>query len=384
LFFTTLSVFTFPLISYGTQPVIYNTSDITSAFRNYVDISSVSISVPTVVEVPITNEFLERYDFAVLDTTSNIFEPYFFKKITLANEAKISVETSPQISNAYVLTDNNNSTYGEFILPNNSEGHVEISLTSQEPITSSMLVTLLDANVAFPTSVEIRALLGESNRIVLAKSRVDGSTIRFPKTTSRSWTISFTYAQPLRISELHLIQENTSRINTQAVRFLAQPNHSYRIYLNPDRYVQTPVGEAGNLAQAKDVITLKATSSILNNKYVISDQDGDGIADVRDNCVSVANPLQVDVNTNGRGDDCDDFDEDNVINTKDNCPDNPNYDQKDTDNDGIGDVCDVQESRFTEQYPWIPWVGIGFAALVLVVLFALTARAPHEPTQTPL
>jgi hypothetical protein len=99
--------------------------------------------------------------------------------------------------------------------------------------------------------------------------------------------------------------------------------------------------------------------------------------------VAVANPTQEDVNTNGRGDACDDFDEDSVINSKDNCLNNPNYDQKDTDIDGIGDVCDKEESRFTEQYPWIPWVGIGFAALVLITLFALTARMPHEPTQTP-
>ena len=77
---------------------------------------------------------------------------------------------------------------------------------------------------------------------------------------------------------------------------------------------------------------------------------------------------------NGRGDACDDFDRDGVINSKDNCPNNPNRNQLDTDGDGIGDVCDREESRVTERYPWLPWLGIGFVALVLLGLFVMVAR----------
>ena len=85
-----------------------------------------------------------------------------------------------------------------------------------------------------------------------------------------------------------------------------------------------------------------------------------------DNCISTINPDQIDVNRNGRGDACDDFDQDGLINTRDNCPNIPNRNQIDTDGDKIGDVCDNEESRTTEKYPWLPWVGIGFAGLVLV------------------
>jgi len=69
---------------------------------------------------------------------------------------------------------------------------------------------------------------------------------------------------------------------------------------------------------------------------------------------------------------------DGLINYRDNCPDNPNRDQKDTDGDGLGDACDQEESRLTERYAWIPWLGIGFASVVLVVLLILTAQSMRK------
>ncbi len=80
------------------------------------------------------------------------------------------------------------------------------------------------------------------------------------------------------------------------------------------------------------------------------------------------------MNNNGRGDACDDFDKDGRINSVDNCPNKPNRDQKDTDVDGIGDVCDQEESRITEKYVWLPWAGMGFAALIIMGLFMVTIK----------
>jgi hypothetical protein len=204
---------------------------------------------------------------------------------------------------------------------------------------------------------------------------MDQQTIRFPQTTSNRWTVTFTFGQPLRISELRLNQDNATKSSVRAIRFLAQPAHSYRIYFDPDRLAMAPVREAGNLVSAKDVFVVSDDTSQNNPNYVIADIDSDGVPDIRDNCVSVSNADQQDINNNGRGDVCDDFDQDGLINSKDNCSNNPNRDQKDTDSDGIGDVCDQEESRITERYTWIPWVGIGFAALVLIILLALTARS---------
>ena len=109
--------------------------------------------------------------------------------------------------------------------------------------------------------------------------------------------------------------------------------------------------------------------------------DGDGIPDIKDNCVSTSNPDQADIDQNGRGDVCDDFDQDGIINIKDNCPNTPNYNQADTDADGIGDACDTNEGRITERYTWLPWVGLGLAGIVVIILFVFTAMSMRKKTE---
>ncbi len=80
------------------------------------------------------------------------------------------------------------------------------------------------------------------------------------------------------------------------------------------------------------------------------------------------------MNENGRGDECDDYDQDGVINEKDNCPNEPNVHQDDDDGDGIGDSCDEEESRLTEKFSWLPWLGMGLAAFIIVALFYKTVK----------
>lgn len=74
---------------------------------------------------------------------------------------------------------------------------------------------------------------------------------------------------------------------------------------------------------------------------VNSDLDRDGVPDLRDNCPTVSNPGQDDIDEDGSGALCDDDDDnDGIEDTNDNCPLHINPSQSDFDGDGIGDACD--------------------------------------------
>lgn len=59
-----------------------------------------------------------------------------------------------------------------------------------------------------------------------------------------------------------------------------------------------------------------------------TDEDGDGVPDFEDNCISITNPDQADADEDGVGDACD------------NCPNDVNPDQADRDGDRRGNACD--------------------------------------------
>jgi hypothetical protein len=349
------------------------------AFRSQLTVSVLPLKVPAVAEVAFPLQY--RYSqFAVLDTVTNAFQPSLFV-VRNSAEAGVAASSPSIVSGAYVLTDGGHGQYAEFTFEDGAANVAEIELKADRPITSAQLTLSLDAHVALPTYVSIHTKNGTT---VVARRILDGATVQFPQTTSQDWIITLEYSQPLRLTELHLVQTNPSAPSEAGLRFLAQPGHGYRIYLDADRAVNIPLpGDAPNLSDDKEIFHIPPPlmSAIQANPlYRLADSDGDGVADIRDNCVDVSNYDQLDQNVNGRGDACDDFDKDSIINSRDNCPDLPNGSQADEDHDSKGDVCDGEESRVTEKYVWLPWAGMGFAALVLIGLFAATAIGPKGPT----
>ncbi len=73
-----------------------------------------------------------------------------------------------------------------------------------------------------------------------------------------------------------------------------------------------------------------------------NDTDNDGVSNQFDNCPTITNVNQADLDGDSKGDVCDDdIDGDGILNAVDNCPLVSNADQADEDNDKIGDVCDA-------------------------------------------
>ncbi len=370
------------LVSYNVNASTDNeTKDIISAYRQVKEISLPKISIPKVAEIPFDSNGLERADFLVFDTTIQTFQPsLLIKKEIKENRSASIVVSGLDNQNFYSerMTDNNDNTYAEIPLPNSGLGNARIILESDTEITSNSVFILLDNYVALPKTISVYS--GEDNNLktILSSQVVNSQVVNFPKTTSKRWVFDLTYGQPLRITEIRLGGLSTNLDETYKLRFLAQPDHQYNVYFNPDRHTNVSLGEMPNLYDNEGVMTLPISISKENKGFVPSDVDKDGIEDTKDNCVNVANFDQKDEDNNGRGDACDDYDKDGVINSLDNCRDIPNYNQADSDGDKIGDVCDPTESRLTEQYKWLPWLGIGLAGIIVIVLFVFTAMSMKD------
>jgi hypothetical protein len=112
--------------------------------------------------------------------------------------------------------------------------------------------------------------------------------------------------------------------------------------------VSTCDGDCDDLAAGctTDCVTDQNGNQIPDCRETCSgDADFDRVCDQQDNCPSVPNPDQTDLDNDQLGDACDqDKDGDGVLEPGDNCPDEPNALQEDSDHDGFGLACDIQDS----------------------------------------
>lgn len=338
-----------------------------------------AVTLPTVVEVPVTDPSFRRGGYVVYESTTKSFQPSLYKEELSMAPASVACTTdrAPSMGNVANLCDKISATSVEF--PVNAdvttENRVQLTVSFSREVAATGFLLGLEPFVALPRSAEVSAMNADgSSRIVLSRTALTGQAIRFPKTTAKTFLITLHYIQPLRINELSFFDEDALLFEGRSVRFLARPGESYVLYFQPDRSFGVSVGEAPNLSIDRDVKELAPPAIRVNPLFRPADTDGDGIRDTLDNCVRVANPDQADENGNGLGDVCDDYDKDGIVNSLDNCPSHPNRDQLDTDGDGKGDVCDGVESRLTESRPWLPWVAMGFGAIVVVSLFVATLR----------
>ncbi len=334
--------------------------------------------MPTVMEVSLPPELLYDDQMALWEAVAERFVPFITTRTGIPVSFTVTnAETGTPLP---ALTDADATSFAQFPLPENMQGEVTLRVVAERPVSVSGLRLALDAHVALPRTVGVSAVVGERSEILLAPILPGGSAVAFPRTTAQEFIVTLTYAQPLRITELRLVEGDAAdaEVHTRTLRYLAQPGASYHLYSGADRPVHISVGERGDLAGAENIRRQVLKEGRQNDAYVPADLDSDGVVDTLDNCVQRYNPDQADSDNNGRGDVCEDYDRDGHEEAIDNCPTEPNRDQRDTDSDGIGDACDPEESRFTEQNAWIPWVGMGFAALVLVMVLVIALRSEPQ------
>jgi hypothetical protein len=342
---------------------------------------STNIIVPTVVELSVDSYGNDDRLLMVWSNTTQSRVPHYYK--IDRQQVLVPITVSNEAENLIALTDKNDVTFVNFPLLNGEETVTQLMIEAETSVRASGVQVALASNVIAPKSVKVTALNRElpldsqigSQVLYTGQLLSTDGRIKFPATTADVWLVEFTHFQPLRLTEVSLVQESRPITESRTLRFLAQPNESYTLYSGASQ-PQT-IGRSGAaLANAQLVVMGTLATKKQNPFYVESDQDNDGVIDRLDNCPFHPNPDQADIDGNGVGDVCDDWDLDGIINLLDNCPNIPNRDQRDTDGDGVGDACDDEESRLTEKYPWISWLGLFMAVMAIGSMFWLVQMAP--------
>jgi hypothetical protein len=336
-----------------------------------------------VVALPLLEPVPPQEKFLVYEVETDSYISSYLHNASVEEPYSTTLSVQPFERNTDAMMDGEADTYVNFPITEGEQNKVTITLNASRPISTSRLHLQLSQFVALPQTIEIKAGIQNTDLFtVIAEKKMTSTTVTFPQVTADVFEVTFTYSQLLRISEFSFLEDVISTEMQQSLRFLAQPNTSYKVFYNADRPVSVSVMESGNLISTTDILTISTNGSQANRLYVPADVDADGIRDTLDNCVHISNFNQLDINVNGRGDACDDFDGDGFLNTRDNCINIPNRAQSDEDNDGFGDACDEVESRFTEQNAWMPWVGMGTAVVVMITLFALVARGRKKDIES--
>lgn len=361
-----------------------NQAYLLSNYRSYATIPHQNIAVPTVLEFSIPIEQIQSGNIDVFDITTNSFVNSNLDQYDKPGPHIVSWTSQQTVQGADNFFDSNTTTYSNVYLQNSVQNsYIDYTLNYDREFKSESISLILGSS-EIPDYITLSAEVDGVMKVLINNKRLTGTSLSFPAVTSKKWYIKINYSQPFTLREISL-SDSIKVVGRKTVRFLALPNDNYRVYANTDKYLsQYSWTNQPNLVNATVVKNVGVINLNSNDLYMPPDQDKDGVIDSKDNCPNLSNPDQEDLNNNNIGDKCDDFDLDVVPNNIDNCINAANQDQRDTDGDRIGDKCDVDESRWTEKYPFVIWFVLGFATLVfLALLFVVSKKIKDNSNTTP-
>jgi len=363
-----VGIFLFQGVSFAMVATTAVSDEELSVFKTVYEPTIPDLSLATVVQVELPN--IQNLNVAVMEKESMIAQAWDSVLDVEYEETDYEgIEHSAVIGDFKNLFDNDYDTTVEFDL-DSDEGLAYLLINSNNEITSNGFQLVLDDYVSLPYKISLEAKVDGDWRTVIAETALSSAYVDFPSTTSMSWKVSLWHSQPLRLRELKLVSGSIVSVASEKIVWLARPGEEYLIYADAQAMSGIYVSENPDLlSQPDDILTVELGDSQDNLLYKAPDYDSDGLPDINDNCVYVANADQEDLDANNLGDACEDHDRDGVIDSADNCPSYSNSNQADEDGDGIGDACDDEESRITERLSWLPWVAMGFVVVVVGLIF---------------
>jgi hypothetical protein len=340
---------------------------------------NLDISSPKTVKVTL-NAYTAGQPLVVFDHTVQEVVPSIITKETSSPLAYQVFDTQNTLLPE--LADFSIATFIDYPVSANAMTTTTWKVTLPYPETIQGYTVSFAPNSALPINQTVKATDAAGITMLLINDSRFMAYTNFPSRKITELTISVTHNQPLRVADIQL-QATPQNKPRSVVYFLAEPNHSYALYTNPHDHVIIPSHEVGALRSDPNPELTTATFAN-NDLYKPPDQDNDMIPDFEDNCPTIANREQEDSDFNGVGDLCEDTDRDGVFDPLDNCPLKANSNQADLDRDGLGDSCDSFDNRITEQYPFLPWLGLGFVGIFIATLFIALFKSPKlNPQNVP-
>ncbi len=334
----------------------------TSRYEEKTEITVKGIVTPKIVQYnthsPIEGETLLLTDF--IKTV-----PHRWMRTTpIIDNTNLTVSniSSPFSGTPSALLDQNNSTL--FAFEPQENGNYSVTISFAEPTVVRSVDINLGSGIIPPKKVSVSAVFadGKNGKLI---SRGDFSPVLELPNLGNPISLSFIFETPhvLQIADISFTGEQ-KELQTNSILFFAEEGKTYTLYSKPHFGYATYTPDPQPLVNDEKTPIFSLPPAQKNPAFH-NDFDGDGILDEKDLCPKDADSNNTDIDTNGRGDVCEDPDIDGIFSIKDNCPFVYNPGQEDKDQDKKGNACDTEENRWTENNPFLFWSIMGGIVVLL-------------------